>query len=206
MVGSYPQHNDAVQAFQRWRLSSEAQLPGRGGPELETVCSFIPQSKLQEYFEKPHQVKNLLDAVLDERERPAVDPNYVREHYPQSFATLLCIGEGRMIHHFQQYKTLRDGKLPYHNRPDDFPVTTPDMFEDFKRAQWQFCASKLEYGMNDRFKEEEILPITYKEEIGSGGSAIIYKIVVEENYNALRPRGPIIPVRLALLHNDLAIS
>lgn len=49
--------------------------------------------------------------------------------------------------------------------------------------------------MNDRFKEEDILPITRKEKIGEGGSAIIYKIVVDENYNSLRPRGHVIPKR-----------
>lgn len=52
--------------------------------------------------------------------------------------------------------------------------------------------------MNDRFKEEDILPITRKEKIGEGGSAIIYKIVVDENYNSLRPRGHVIPVYSAL--------
>ncbi|KAF6234022.1 hypothetical protein HO173_007852 [Letharia columbiana] len=60
--------------------------------------------------------------------------------------------------------------------------------------------------MNDRFKEEDILPITRKEKIGEGGSAIIYKIVVDENYNSLRPRGHVIPVCSAPLPNRLAVS
>lgn len=170
-------------------------MPGIGGPDFETTCRFIPRSNLANYFKRPHQVENLLDAVLKPDERPAVEANYVREHYLQSFATLLCISEGAMIHHFQQYKSLRDQKLPYRTRPDDFPITTPDKFEEFKDAQWQFCASNLEYNMNDRFKEEDILPITRKEKIGEGGSAIIYKIVVDENYNSLRPRGHVIPKR-----------
>ena len=206
MVKSCPQHNDALQAFHYWRLSSEAQLPGVGGAELETVCQFIPRSNLEDYFDRPHQLESLLDAVLDSRERPAVDPHYVREHYLQSFATLLCIGEGRMIHYFQQYNSLRDQKLPYRTKPDDFPFTTPDIFEHFKNEQWQFCASKLEYGMNDRFKEEDILPITHKEQIGAGGSAIIYKIVIDGSYNLLRPRGHVIPVRSVPLRDDLVTS
>lgn len=195
MVESYAQHDDAQQAFHKWRLSSEARLPGIRGPDFETTCFFIPRSNLKDYFERPRRVENLLDAVLNDHERPAVDANYVRDHYLQSFATLLCIGEGRMIHHFQQHKALRDQKLPYRTRPDEFPTTTPDKFEDFKEAQWQFCASDLEYGMNDRFKEEEILPLILKEKIGEGGSAIIYKIVVDEGYNSLRPHGHILPVR-----------
>ena len=206
MDGAYAQHNDALHAFHKWRVSTEAQLPGIGGPEFETVCPFVPQSNLEDYFRRPRHLENLLDAVLNSRERHAVDPNYVREHYLQSFATLLCIGEGGMIHHFQQYNSLRDQKLPYHTKPDDFPVTTPDKFDEFKRQQWQFCASKLEYGMNDRFKEEDILPITRKEKIGEGGSAIIYKVVVDQSYNALRPNGHVIPVRSAPLRDSLVIS
>ena len=163
------------------------------------MCPFIPRSNLEEYFRRHDQIESLLDAVLDSHDRPAVDPDYVRTHYLQSFATLLCIGAGSLIHHFLQYHSLRDSKLPYHTKPDDFPFTTPDIFEDFKEAQWQFCASKLEYGMNGRFKEKDILPITYKKKIGEGGSAIIYKIVIDKDYNSLRPSGHVIPVRSASL-------
>lgn len=206
MVESNAQHNDALQAFHTWRRSPEAQLPGIGGTNFDTTCPFVPRSNLKKYFEKPRQLENLLDAVLESHERPAVEATYVREHYLQSFATLLCIGEGRLIHHFQQYNGLRDQKLPYRTRPDDFPFTTPHKFEDFKKEQWQFCASKLEYGMNDRFKEEDILPIIRKEEIGGGGSAVIYKIVVDENYNSLRPHGHIIPNRRREYKNTFVLK
>ena len=205
MVEAASQHDDTLHAFHKWRRTSEAQSPGTGGPQFETDCLFVPRSNLEVYFGKHGQVEALLDAVLSSRDRPAVDPNYVREHYLQSFATLLCIGQGYLIHHFQQYNSLRDQKLPYHTKPEDFPDTTPNIFDTFKQAQWQFCASKLEYGMNGRFKEEDILPITCKEKIGEGGSAIIYKIVVEEEYNLLRPRGHVIPVRLVLPRKNIVI-
>ena len=195
MVDSRPHHADALQAFETWRRTSEAQVLGVGGPDLEPTCPFIPRSNLEEYFNQPHQLENLLDAVLISQQRPAVDPNYVRTHYLQSFATLLCIGQGFMIHHFQQYQSLSDLKLPHRTRPDDFPYTSPDKFNEFKDAQWQFCVPNLEYNMGVRFKEEDILPIISKEEIGHGGSAVIYKIVVDDNYNSLRPHGHVIPVR-----------
>ena len=147
-----------------------------------------------------------MGAVLNNNDRPAVDPAFVQEHYLESFAILLCIGQGHLIHHFQEYNSLRDQKLPYHTQPDDFPITKPNIFEDFKQEQWQFCASKLEYNMNGRFKKEEILPITYKEPIGEGGSAIIYRIVIEEGYNSLHPSGHVIPVRSAFLSGNLETS
>ena len=206
MVEASAQHNEALQAFHTWKRSTEAQSLGIGGPHFETESPFIPRSNLEKYFGSHERVKDLLDAVLDSNDRPAVDPSYVQEHYLQSFAILLCIGEGHLIHHFQQYNSLRDQKLPYHTKPDDFPITTPDKFEDFKQEQWQFCASKLEYNMNGRFKEEDILPITYKKPIGEGGSAIIYKIVIEDSYNSLQPSGHVIPVCSASSSGNLEIS
>ncbi|MCJ1391817.1 hypothetical protein MMC18_004684 [Xylographa bjoerkii] len=193
MVESYLQHDDTLQAFHKWRLSSAALLLGTGGPHFEAKCQFIPSSTLEEYFGRPHQVENLLKAVLNDEQRPAVDANYVRSHYLRTFATLLSIGEGHMIHHFQKYQSLRDEKLPHNTRPDDFPFTSPDKFEIFADAQRQFCASALEYSMNSRYKEKDILPIISKEKIGEGGSGIIYKIVVAEGYNSLRPHRQAIP-------------
>ena len=206
MVEASAQHNEALQAFHTWKHSTEAQSLGIGGPQFETVCPFIPRSKLEGYFRRHGRVKDLLDAVLDSNDRPAVDPDYVQEHYLRSFAILLCIGAGHLIYYFQQYNSLRDQKLPYHTKPVDFPFTTPDKFEDFKQEQWQFCASRLEYNMSGRFKEEDILPITHKEQIGEGGSAIIYKIVVEESCNSLRPGGHVIPVCSAFSSGKFEIS
>ena len=206
MVEASAQHHEALQDFYTWKRSTEAQSLGIGGPQLETECPFIPRSKLEEYFGRHGRVRDLLDVVLDSNHRPAVDPDYVREHYLQSFAILLCIGAGRFINHFRKYHSLRDQKLPYHTKPDNFPFTTPDIFEDFKQKQWQFCASKLEYTMDSCFKEEEILPITHKTPIGEGGSAIIYKIVIEEDYNSLRPSGHVIPVCSASLSDQLQTS
>ena len=94
--------------------------------------------------------------------------------------------------------------MPFPTRPVDFPVTSPDIFKEFQDAQGQFCALNLEYGMNGRFKKDDIVPIIHKEKIGEGGSAIIYKIVVDQNYNSLRQPGHAIAVCPAALRADLA--
>ncbi|KAL8649187.1 MAG: hypothetical protein Q9210_004551 [Variospora velana] len=187
MAQSYAQHSDALQAFHRWRLSAEAQTPGLGGGNLDTT-SFIPRSKLEAYLTSHHCVETLLDAVLDGRERPAVAADYIRQYYLRTFAILLCIDEAHWIYNFQQYRSLRDEKMPYDTRPADFPHTiNSNLFERFQAAQWQFCATPFQYDMKDRFKRQEILPITSKTEIGRGGSATIFQIVVDESYNFLRP-------------------
>lgn len=187
MAQSYAQHSDALQAFHRWRRSPEVQTPGLGGDDLDSTF-FIPQSKLEAYLTSNDRVENLLFAVLNPAERPAVAAGYIREHYLRTFATLLCINEGHWIYTFQQYRSLRDDKLPYDTEPADFPYTVnSDLFKKFKAAQWQFCAMALQYDMKDRFRPEVILPITSKTEIGRGGSATIFQIVVDEAYNFLRP-------------------
>lgn len=206
MVEGSEQSDDAVQAFHNWRTSSDAQVSGTGGPDFETTCRYISQSKLKEHFDQERQLENLLDAVLDSTNRHAVSANYVREHYLKCFATLLCIGKGPMIHQFRQHRSLRDQRLPFRTQPENFPFTEPAIFEAFKAKQWQFCAPRLEYDMDEKFPEEDVLPIIHKEQIGEGGSAIIYKIVVDDSYNSLRPSDHAIEVRSAAPHVDVVIN
>ncbi|KAI4224143.1 MAG: hypothetical protein LQ349_007288, partial [Xanthoria aureola] len=161
--------------------------PGLGGKDLDPTF-FVPQSRLETYLRSHDRVENLLDAVLDPEGRHSVAARYIRDNYLRTFAILLYIGEGPWISTFQQYRSLRDDKLPYDTEPADFPKThNSDLFTKFKAAQWQFCAMALQYDMKDRFSPEVILPIRSKTEIGSGGSAIIFKIVVDEAYNSLHP-------------------
>ena len=160
-----------------------------GGKDLDKTF-FIPQSKLKNYLGFSDRVENLLDAVLNPEERPSVAAKYIRDNYLRTFAILLCIGQGQWISHFRQHRSLLDDKLPYDTEPANFPYSpNPDLVTDFKAEQWQFCAMALQYDMQDRFNPEVILPIRSKEEIGSGGSAIIFKIVVDEAYNSLHPIG-----------------
>ena len=60
--------------------------------------------------------------------------------------------------------------------------------------------------MNERYKEEDILPIITKEKVGEGGSAIVYKVVVDDSYNGLRPRDHGLPVRSSPSPTYLATS
>ncbi|KAL8896162.1 MAG: hypothetical protein Q9207_007843 [Kuettlingeria erythrocarpa] len=188
MAESHAQHSDALQAFHRWRRSPEAQTPGLGGSDLDATA-FISQSKLEAYLAP--RVENLLVAVLKPEDRPAVTADYIRRYYLRTFATLLCINEGHWIYSFQQYRSLRDGKMPHMAESEDFPYTEDsELFKKFNAAQWQFCPKYLQYDMKDRFRPQEILPITGKTEIGRGGSATIFQITVDEAYNFLRPEVP----------------
>ncbi|KAL8878006.1 MAG: hypothetical protein Q9198_004096 [Flavoplaca austrocitrina] len=111
-----------------------------------------------------------------------------RSNYLRPFAILLAIGYGIMIRHFVEHRELQDQSLPFTTEPEGFPKTsTQNLFEAFYKEQWQFCAVPLEYDMRDYLADDYILPITAKEQISGGGSAILYKITVDEAYNKLKP-------------------
>ena len=189
MSGSQPDHHEVLQAFHRWRFSQQTRQPGIGGHDSDTPYDFIPYAAVEEYLGAPGKVEKLLNALFGSPGDHAISPQYIREHYMRPFAILLSIGQGSMIQHWTRYPSLQDHRLPYLGKPEEFPTSTPDdFFELFKSHQWQFCPAKLAYNMNARLSTEEILPITHKEEIGRGGSAVIYKIVVFDGYNDLIPQ------------------
>ena len=196
MPETQPDQDDEIQAFRRWIASSKTRRPGVGGSSHNTRCDFIPPSAVKEYLGANHRVEGLLTSLFGKEAIRTIDAEVVREHYVRPLAILLLIGEGPMIKHFVQYRSLQDHRLPYRNRPEDFPFSKDQsFFERFHNNQWQFCAADLEYNMNVHLHKEEILPIIHKEEIGCGGNAIIFKIVVDEEYNKLVPQRWKMPVR-----------
>ena len=160
---------------------------GIGGPRNDQSCDFIPISKLQGYLDKT-KLEQLLDAVVEKSVRHEVDADHVLQHYLRPFAILLCLDKGYLIHHFYMHRSLRDASLPFGVQPDDFPHVSDRFFDKFKRAQWQFCATEMHRNMNEHLKEEEILPFMWMKELGHGGSATVYRIVVESSYNKLLPK------------------
>lgn len=194
MLETQPEHDDQIQAFHRWIASTRRQ--GIGGPSHGIQCGLIPASAVKEYLGADHRVERLLGSLFNSETVRELDAEVIREHYLRPLAILLLIGEGRMIKHFIRYQSLQDHHLPYRTRPNDFPFSSdPSLFQRFYNQQWQFCATYLEYNMNLHLQKEDILPITHKEKIGSGGNAIIYKVVVEKEYNKLVPPRWKTPVR-----------
>lgn len=134
--------------------------------------------------------KRMVEALLKELfanpDQSAPDAADVLKSYLRPFAILLCIGSGHMISYFVEHPSLQDRCLPFSVEPQDFPVSTSrNLFRAFYEEQWKFCALRLEYNRGYRLPDEYILPIISKEQIGDGGSANLYKIVVDESYNSL---------------------
>lgn len=188
MHESQPEQDVEIQAFRRWISSSQTRRPGIGGSSHATRCDFIPFSACKKYLGAHGRVENLLSSLFGKEAARNIDAQYIRDHYLRSLAILLLISEGPMIKHFVEYTSLQDYRLPHRNPPDDFPFSpNPNFFERFSDQQWQFCAKTLKHMSDHDLHNEEILPITHKEEIGSGGNAVIFKVIVDEEYNDLVP-------------------
>ena len=196
MRGTQSDYDEEVQSFHRWR--EDTGQPGLDGQGPASKCSFIPRSAVKKYFEDTDTVERVLSTLLDEEDLHA---GYIHSHYLRTLAILLCMGEGQMIKHFVKYTSLEDHRLPYRTRPEDFPRFSDHdrqikFFESFNKHQWQFCATGMAYDMDLDLHEDEILPITDKEEIGEGGNAVVYKITLHKDYDLLLPPNYKSPVRL----------
>ena len=189
MADFQPEHEPAVQDFLQWKDAPETYRRGCGGPqnEINPTYTYIPLAKLTEHL-TVSKIRDILEALFGQWDRPAPDAERIQRHYLRSFAILLSAGGGRMIYHFVNYQALRDQYLPFYNEPKNFPKSaTTKIFDTFQSKQWQFCAVNLEYDMTDDLGEDDILPILSKEEIGDGGSATTYKITVDKEYSSLSP-------------------
>lgn len=184
---SQPDDHPAIQELLIWIHAPATRRLGCSGSDNDIVREYISWRTLEEKLTKS-KVEELLEALFENCEYPRPEADYVTKHYLRPFAILLCIGQGRMIHHFSEHQNLQDHLLPFWDEPPTFPKSTAcNIFADFRRVQWEFCAVKLEYDIRTHLEADYILPINSKELIEEGGSAIAYKIEVDADYDELVP-------------------
>ena len=182
MISAQRDENPAIQDFLQW-IHEVKRTEEDGGRK------FVPYTRLKTYFTSKDRTRRLLYALFpdqDEAELPR--PDDVERHYLRVFSILLCIHQGPFIMRFLEYPSLQDTRLPFTTKPPYFPVSSKsDLFDAFRQKQWEFCVLIWEYNMHYRFEKERILPIIGKEKLAMGGSSILFKIVVEDEYNHLDP-------------------
>ena len=184
---SQPDHDPYIQDFFRWSKSPDTFRQGCGGSEDEEEREYIPLEKLREKLNR-RRVEGILAALFDKGDRSPPDVDVVISHYLRPFAILLRIGEGSMIYQFVTFGSLQDDRLPFSQEPSEFPSSTRgDIWADFRREQWAFCALTLEYSRISYIGPDVILPINHKEKIDEGGSSITYKIIIDRDYDKLVP-------------------
>lgn len=179
-----PNHEPRLQRF--FQFVEDKSQPGICADESKTAV-FLPETDLQEYFAEDDQLLGILKLIFENHTTLPIRLRSIRSRYTKVFAILLCVGRGDYIPHFEHYDSLSDEKLPFDQPPDHFPseITAPSFFKDFQERQWRFCAPRLNFGRSKFWQPARVLPITSKEPLGTGGSAITFKIVVHPEYNEL---------------------
>lgn len=177
----------AIQDFLRWRHDARqeevVEEPAREGERRY----FISQRRLRSYLSRKC-IERLLDALFPDQDMIEQPPSkQIYDQYMRVFSILLCIGHGNFITYFVLFESLQDTKLPFDSVPSHFPKSADgDLFKCFRERQWEFCCPTFSYDMQIHFQPERILPIIGRERITSGGSAIIYKVHIEDGYNDLK--------------------
>jgi hypothetical protein len=182
-----PNHSVIRDFFEWVRQARDYAVLDPSGQERR---AFISIQKVEAHFEYLHRQNliEILHALFPED--PLLYAENIVPRYTAIFCILLHINKGRYILEFTKHASLRDTALPFDpvNRPSKFPLSAedPDFFSRFCNEQWKWCAPIFHrYMLNEHFEAKIVLPIIFKEKLGDGGSATIYKIRIHNLFNDL---------------------
>lgn len=118
------------------------------------------------------------------------DIELTRDPYLSIFSTLVVIGRPRLI-----LGLLQHGKeLPFHPNEHHVPSYWHDgieSFSEFCKAQWQFCAPRMDRQLlmsGKLFHESQVLPFEFVESLHTGDDAATCKVKLYKNYNGLEKK------------------
>ncbi|ERF73563.1 hypothetical protein EPUS_07497 [Endocarpon pusillum Z07020] len=158
--------------------------------KVKAVCGrqYVQVEKLQEWMTrgKPRNIDRLLDSCRKDQHGFPIDTNkYMRgdKKCLLVFSIFLELEEGELIYDLRD-RGFVDGRLPldlaYLER---VLKNKPNLAQRFNKAQWKYTPLKFEF--QDQEKEspaDRIVPICLKEEINEGGTAVVYQILVQEEF------------------------
>lgn len=142
---------------------------------------FVPSSAARKYFDGD-RLKRILTAVCPLEFYPKqLSLDVVHKGYVLVFLILLRLDQAATIREFLLHTRLSDRYLPF-DEHTSLPAGVPK--EEFLSQQLPFCAVPISQG-ESHFQSQLILPITQKEEIARGGSAIIHRVQIHAEYDEL---------------------
>jgi hypothetical protein len=147
---------------------------------------FIPTAQLVAYFQETLR-GILIELFPDLDGRPSEHEILNGDHcYTRIFAILLLIDQPSLIVEFLDKPNLSDHSGPFYgdSPPPEFPKGSN--WEEFKKQQWQFFAHSFNRHRHNLMIDSNVpLPFVAVSSISSGGSAYIYKVTIEQDYNAM---------------------
>lgn len=184
--------------FHSWYRDNLRQ--GTLGPKAVTTGAtglYLPRNCVQTYFSDKARVKNFLKVLFPYRWE-ILPVEEIQKTFRTVFAILLRIGKGAFIEHFIKYSNLRDGCLPFENRPANFPMVSTahsDFFDCFQKEQWAFCALRFSNMKTTTvLGTNMILPILSREKLSGGGNASVDKITIDPVYDFKSPCSHQVPL------------
>lgn len=146
-----------------------------------TDVFFVPRHVLR----KELSVGNIR-TLLDYYGIIGVSCDTVHQDYLAVLGTLIAINQTKYIACFTQYLEFADDRLPFHD-PSEWSPECCVFFEDFKSAQWAFCAQEFRAGRlgDKRLNPNRILPIIERRCLNRGPDSIVEEIDVHPDYNCL---------------------
>jgi hypothetical protein len=148
---------------------------------------FIPQKAVKSKFrENGFAIAEALrNAVLPQSDRHRVAPEAIAEGCAIVSCILLNLKQSQFLPFFLRDDDLLDKNLPFHTKPDGFPIVYPEFFDDFRREQRKFFAQSMRHLNDTKINDEHILPFVRRKTIAGGGSARIDKVTIHEDYDQL---------------------
>lgn len=142
---------------------------------------FVPRHVLARELGRS-KIKILLDyyGISD------VSCDTIHEDYLAVFGILITINQTKFIACFIQYEELADNRLPFHDKSQWLPECCV-FFDEFKKAQWEFCAQEFRAGRlgDKRLHPDRVIPITARHCLNKGLDSIVEVIDIHPDYNCL---------------------
>ena len=192
-------YDDPIQQFLSWQERAR-RIGYRKSSNGDDQARYISLKDLRAHFKDSRHLKRTLEALFKDDTQAAPPADLVWDKYLRVLAILISIKQGPMIVQFtNKDMTYHDEKLPFAPQQANFPHASDcDLPKLFCEKQWQYCPVEtkrfMEYELNDNY----ILPFCVEEPKDTGGSAYVYKIKVDEEYNELHPT----PTRTEVSRHD----
>lgn len=192
-LGDQSRVRHVTQSWTIWQFRELVDTPPTvDSQDAEPLDDFISTTETVNYLSSCN-VLNIILAVLfaqDPDHRPKIEEILGRQTVV--FAILLSIDLGRHIRKFLGHQQFYDDKLPFIS-PHDFPQHTDSqsetLYEQFRKAQWRFCAVTLRQGQMGDIRDETPMPYIEQVYLGEGRSSRVYRVTVHPEYDHLEEQG-----------------
>jgi hypothetical protein len=169
-------------AFFRYIMQAQVTAQVIGGDATGGKRSFVPIDDLRQEFFLEDTIRSLLYYYgIDVQ----IAWERVHEYFLAVFSILITIGKASYLPQFTRQQSVNDSKLPFTSK-DGWHSDCHSFFDEFYKAQWQFCAQPFTRDWLNGIGSDDpntILPIIHERCLKHGPDAYTYWIKVHPSYD-----------------------